>query len=400
MSDPRKRRSAKWSAKACDICGESRKLESLGARSYLAPTRRYLFEFELRDVLCLRCGFVFAGDIPDEPFLFDYYQDSFTSLSEYRPLVPDFNVESRLGPIRQHLSAGSTILEVGANTGSFCTVLERAGYEAHGIDPVSDESTSNVGRLGSQNTNNRRYDASASYYVAEHVPFGRLWLEDVKKSLKDGGLLFIEVPHFESHPAESLNKEHLLHFTPRSLTQLLNGCGFQVLEENKSPASVYFGFSTTARLTSAGAAERIEAPKLDQTRLTYKRGIELIGRQAEQYRQKAASLLTAIKRLSRREKVKVLFWAANEHASGIANELRSLVEAPFEIIDSSTQKIGCSHDGFNSPVQAPRIATKDESHRLFVLCSPVWNVEIRKQIEAMGLENITIIDGLNAADIE
>src|SRR5665213_3208808 len=88
---PNLHRQATWSAKGCDVCLESVALEGLGKRIYLQQTRSAVFEFKLDDVLCRKCGFVFAAQFPDDRFLREYYADAFTLDSSGYKIDPDFD---------------------------------------------------------------------------------------------------------------------------------------------------------------------------------------------------------------------------------------------------------------------------------------------------------------------
>ncbi|HLT76134.1 MAG TPA: hypothetical protein VKZ87_02000, partial [Ferrovibrio sp.] len=89
----------------------------------------------------------------------------------------------------------------------------------------------------------------------------------------------------------------------------------------------------------------------------------------------------------------VCFWAANEHASRIASHLAEKELRPV-VVDNARSKIGTFHLGFSTPVARPIPEQLRSRHIIFVLCSPSWNSEIRKQISAMDLRSYEIIPGV------
>jgi hypothetical protein len=236
---------SRWRPKPCDICGAKTGLKTLGRRKYLCASNGADYEIKLRDTLCERCGFVFAGETPDPHFLKRFYEDSLAPRSDRAIAPPAFDHENRLRALRKHLPRGASVLEIEAN---------------------------------SEKSKGAAFDAVASYYVLGRALDARAWIRQAASRLKDGGFLFIEVADFEKFPAESLNKENLLHFTPYHLSRLLESCGFRVLKTDRQNASRYFGFLTVARLASSEAALYRDNPPLNHQAVgisesAYKKGL-------------------------------------------------------------------------------------------------------------------------------
>jgi len=409
MEETRAKRQAVWTTKACDICGESENVTTLGTRAYQVPTRHYIFEIIMNDVVCESCGFVFARQVPDDAFLFDYYMDAHTLGSEYQNIEPDFDVNARLKLVQEHLPEGTSVLEIGAHAGDFCETLSNHGYYAIGLDPLDSDTKDvvlqtfvagnvQVANLALQES----FDAVISYYVLEHVINARAWLSEAKAYLKDEGILIIEVPNFGHWPAESLNHEHFLHLTPFHLEKLLANAGFEKLADETTRASRYFGFVLVGRLRDKGAvgntASRLMLSDLERSRLVelskqkYCDAQESRDREDRRTRALANELWARIRALQPKD-IKVYFWAANQYATNIALKLAEGDQVETFIVDNSATKIGTPHEGFERSICAPVFETRDASHRIFVLCSPAWNWQISNQIQEMALEDITIIDG-------
>lgn len=395
--DARPVRRTRWDPKACDICGAANGARTLGRRTYLCPARRSRYEMAHTDKLCGRCGFVFSGRVPQDAFLNKYYADSFTLTSKHATIAPAFDSDGRIRQLKKYLSSGASVLEIGANTGEFCRSLKKSGFRAEGVDPVAGASAERGVRRGFVRGKGRArgaFDAVVSYYVLEHVTDARGWLRSALAKLKKGGYLFIEVPDFENHPAESLDKEHLLHFTPHHLKRLLVSAGFRMVKVDRGQASQFFGFLAVAKWEgrpSARPAERAEGKRIKAGAATYYRGLKELEAKERRCRKKAEKIHAQVRKAGK--KAEVIFWAANEYATGIGREFRQLSRLDPVIVDSSEKKIGCYHEGFQRPIAAPAFR-KTGAHRFFVLCSPAWNGAIREQIRGMDLGRFTLIDAL------
>jgi SAM-dependent methyltransferase len=392
-------RTSTWSPKNCDVCGGS-KLELLGVRNFSQRNRSAVYKFELKDTLCLSCGFVFAGEVPDAEFLNEYYADAFTpdSLAEM-PIKPDYNSLTRIQAIQQFLPLGSKILEIGSNTGEFCGDLIRAGYEALGVDPVAPgaHSGNQVGFLDGTGLKigagiaNSGFDAVVSYYVLEHVQDARKWISSWDSLLREGGKVFIEVPNFYSYPRESLVHEHLLHFSPVHLAALLQSLDFEVLSADLGVASRPFGFCLVAAKTKSklNLDSFIGAGLVEKGRSAYVAASRLQQREDAAYKAMVANLGESLSG----EPIQFICWGANRFAARAFNELTSALQAnDVVVVDNSLQKIGLRVEELPIEVAKPDFARRAPKKRVFLLCSPSHNPAIRAQILGMQLENVEIFD--------
>jgi 2-polyprenyl-3-methyl-5-hydroxy-6-metoxy-1,4-benzoquinol methylase len=404
-SSPLPLRPAKtWTAKVCDVCGEGTSLRAQPRRRYELSTRKHRVEMLLDDVICERCGFLFAGRVPDVEFISDFYRDAHTPNSAIRDIKPDFDAEARLTTLRKHLKQGCTVLEIGANDGAFTKVLREYGFNAVGLDPLETARKEFVvsafaadgSETGTLQPARKKYDAVTAYYVLEHVSDARAWLAEARDYLAPGDILIIEVPDFESHPVESLYPEHFLHLTPAHLSRLLQVCGFEILECGEARPSRYFGFTAVARRVetvmppsplaaeqSAQAVERTEQRRAD--------ALALIA--AEEQRMSKLAEHVISKLATSTTPPAVFAWAANIHATRIARALKALrPDLVVTAVDSAVSKMGTLHDGFASPVIKPEFSAAHSESYLFLLCSPNWNADIRDQILSLGLPNVETIN--------
>jgi SAM-dependent methyltransferase len=155
---------------------------------------------------------------------------------------------SRLEWIGQRQPAGS-MLEIGCATGEFVAAAADAGYRAFGCD-TSGWAVERAAELGRGEVTagtlsdwrgahpDMRVDAAAAFHVIEHLREPGALLEEARSVLTPGGMLFLEVPNYGSAAARrdgaawaaAMLDDHFHHFTPGSISRLLDDRGFEVLQ--------------------------------------------------------------------------------------------------------------------------------------------------------------------------
>lgn len=378
-----------WYRRDCDICGETNEIRTLSERSEKAYTRNQIFIMEFVDAVCENCRFVFSRAVPSDSFLFEYYSDGFNYQSEHIDINPDYDEEARIDTIKQHISGRSKIAEVGASTGEFCETLRKRGFQAKGIDPIAyDEGDVTTAFVGKDDTLDDTYDAIVSYYVLEHVTDTNKWLTEVTDTLSEGGIIILEVPNFQEYPRESLINEHFSHFTPTHLKSLLKKNGIAPLNINKEDTSRYFGVEIVGKYIGDSGKRFSKESHWDISDAIecYEEGQE----EKRKMKHHCKSIAEKIKQSRPSDTTQIYFWAANDYATDIANNLDT---NKTYIFDNDSSRIGTKHPGFPHPIRPPEFEKNTDNHRIFVLCSPAWNDDIKKQIKNMELKDITIIDG-------
>ena len=380
-----------WTPAPCDVCGSGRH-EMLGERRHVVRGRTRKFEMALQDAVCVECGFVFAARRPDEAFLMDYYRDAHIG---HRGGELHFDAEARSATVRRHAPAGGRIVEVGANDGAFTEILRSQGFEAFGFDPVEADEASAVakGFAGAQGAAAPDGDADAvvAYYVLEHVTDPRTWLAELHGYLKPGGVLIVEVPHYLTHPEDSLNMEHLLHFTPESLARMLAACGFEPVET--PAATVAYGQAAVARKASSVALPAATADAIQDALDAYRRAAQARRRRAEAAARASARAIA----LAQSPRTPVFLWGVNEYAERAAPLLRDYFQSVIAL-DKSPSKVGGAFADLPDPVAHPD-STASVTDAIFLVCSPNWNTQIAAEIEARTHRALAIIDAVTGEQI-
>ena len=170
------------------------------------------------------------------------------------------------------------VLDVGAGQGHLVHCFRSMGFTADGVEP------SPAGREAARGlyaidlfdrvpTGETTYSLVTLIHCLEHArdPVGLL--EDVRRVVRPGGTVFIEVPNAESiemwvprRRREILDvPAHLFHFVPRTLTLTLERAGFRVTEVTLSnPRPLERAFSLWARIRASGRSSTGGASKAPQ----------------------------------------------------------------------------------------------------------------------------------------
>lgn len=389
----------KWTEFACDICG-SKSARVLGDRTHKVAGKTSDFDMKFHDVSCNDCGFVYEGKRPSEAFLMEFYSDAHDIFSSDVKIEVDYNINNRLQILKDHLPKGARIAEIGAGAGHFCKDMKDHGYDAVGIDPKRqdereglinafvDEKSSGEGLDGN-------YDAVVSYYVMEHVQNPREWLTQISRLLKPGGLMVIEVPNFATHPYESLNFEHMAHFSPEPLEELLRQHGFKIISAAGYPPSRYFGFFAIGTLEKP---ELLDSPlpcalkdpsRADKSQAIYN-SARLEMERLEKIAQKTAQNIRAAKAAN--PALKICFWAVNDYSVRTARALPEFLDELY-LFDNARAKIGQVFEPFRHAAIKPDAGWNPSEPKLLVLCSPAANHLIREQISTQNFKNCQILDG-------
>jgi SAM-dependent methyltransferase len=181
---------------------------------------------------------------------------------------------NRVDWIRGRMPSGR-LLEVGAATGEFVATALRAGYRVTGIETSewavknSRTITQAVHHLDLRGLHEQypdeRFDGAAAFHTLEHIHEPRDFLAELRTVIKPGGLLFLEVPNGASRDARpaghgwwmSRFHDHVYHYNPASLRQMLDACGFARVKTTTHPGWIYSSdpaWKKTARIMKARQA--------------------------------------------------------------------------------------------------------------------------------------------------
>ena len=203
-----------------------------------------------RVVVCQKCGFAFADNIPEQKDFNHYY----AKMSKYefndhegRASRAHFNHYSNMvNYIIPHVpDRDARILDIGCSTGGLLWIFKSQGYsQLKGIDPSPlcvrtarklyglDVSVDDIANYSAA----RKYDVVILSATLEHLAAINESIEKIRSLMSDTGLLFIEVPDTErfdayiTAPFQQFSVEHINYFSRISLKNFLSRHFFEVFD--------------------------------------------------------------------------------------------------------------------------------------------------------------------------
>lgn len=203
----------------------------------------YLQGVGFRLIRC-QCGMIRTADFGAHALSYDS-DDYFVVRNQYVQQWEMFTVlfGELLSKICRFRSGG-TLLDIGAGVGTLVGVAANRGFMARGIEIspwaarfAREEKGLDIrtGFLEEADFPDRHFDVITINHVLEHLPEPVAVITEVRRVLKDDGLLVVGVPNIDSVMARlkgvkwaSLRPtEHIWHFTPVTLRRLLRQEGFR-----------------------------------------------------------------------------------------------------------------------------------------------------------------------------
>jgi SAM-dependent methyltransferase len=210
---------------------------------------------------CVQCGFKHIIAIPTEEELEQVYRDDYYTqekplyLERYHADLEWWNTvyTRRYEILEQHLlTSQRKILDIGSRPGYFLLNGKNRGWDVKGVEPslqaaeyskaldldvenlfYSEQSASNLGK----------FDAVNMGEVLEHLPNPAALLKLVHKQLNSSGLVCLIVPN-DFNPFQLVLRDqmgfspwwvapphHINYFDFKSLYNLVNKCGFEIVHQ-------------------------------------------------------------------------------------------------------------------------------------------------------------------------
>jgi 2-polyprenyl-3-methyl-5-hydroxy-6-metoxy-1,4-benzoquinol methylase len=271
----------------CDLCGSS------------SHDRRYRFH-DLDVLKCRECGLVFIEMHDPDLLPKDVYDpDYFNDRGEYFLHVSDQDIDQVTGShmdsfrqglelLRKYKGGGGKLLDVGCAVGVFLSMAENRGWNVTGVD-ISEYAVSQArkkcggevfsGDLAELRFTDASFDVITLWDVVEHFSRPSETLREAHRILKDDGIILMDTPNEEAlirkvayriyqllggriaYPAEKLyHLYHLFYFSEKTLTRLLDKCGFEAIEVIRKPIPLEKGRGTRLERYMVKALGALERP--------------------------------------------------------------------------------------------------------------------------------------------
>jgi len=237
-----------YTHETCPIC-EGNKFES-----FLKAVDYTVSQDTFQIVKCISCGFHFTNPIPDEDKIGDYYKsESYISHSSTNlGLINKIYQRVRKHTLKQKLklvkkwAKGDNVMDIGAGTGHFLSICQKAGFNVLGLEPDQDarrfaETHLNVKLQPTEelyDLGHNSKDIITMWHVLEHVYHLKKDVKQISKVLKDDGTLIVAVPNMGSFDAQHYGAHwaaydlpiHLYHFQPKDIANLFDRVNMEVVE--------------------------------------------------------------------------------------------------------------------------------------------------------------------------
>ncbi|RJQ47073.1 MAG: class I SAM-dependent methyltransferase [Gaiellales bacterium] len=272
---------------SCAICGADSNRQLFMARDkvFYGDGREYPV------VECRQCGLVYLNPRPGGRAKAAYYENEYPfcmsdgcsqPLAHYQPVI-DRLMERDPG----------RVLDVGTGNSPFLPEMKQLGWEAAGTEvaePLADHFreqhgiTLHIGELEDIGFEDDSFDAVTVMGVLEHVPHPRRFLEEVRRILRDGGLMALWCFN-RGLEARLLGRYWLGFDTPRhfysfsydTMLRLLAETGFELKGSLFRPIS-YASYSGVWAYQRARNRLRAQHERMPTYRLHLPAALELVSR--------------------------------------------------------------------------------------------------------------------------
>jgi ubiquinone/menaquinone biosynthesis C-methylase UbiE len=210
-------------------------------------------------VQCQRCGLVYTDPRPDGSDILETYQavEDPLYIEEREGRVLTF--EHHLRPLERLTGPPEErpLLDVGAYTGVFVEIAAEHGWDAWGVEPsrwaVEQARARGLqmvqGTLETADLPEAHFDVVTMWDVIEHLTNPSEALEHAHRLLKPGGFLVVHTIDIESLFARMMGPRwpwlmemHIYYFSQRTLSLMLQACGFRVLSDKPQGRYLRLGY--------------------------------------------------------------------------------------------------------------------------------------------------------------
>ena len=161
------------------------------------------------------------------------HTDSKRSLFEKTyQIVKNRALKNKLKLINSEAEKGH-VLDIGAGTGDFLSLLKTNGWHITGIEPNDKAKKIAISKgitfaSSTEKLQTHSFDVITMWHVLEHVPDVQNQISELKRIVKPGGTIFVAVPNFNSFDAHYYGNfwaaydvpRHLWHFSKTAIDKL------------------------------------------------------------------------------------------------------------------------------------------------------------------------------------
>ena len=219
-------------------------------------------------VRCRRCDLARTAPAPTDEELDGYYPQGYHSTTKrYRggmDRILSMVHRSRIRTLERLIGGTGSALDIGCGPGVLINQMRSRGWKVRGTErsPSAARQAREVFHLDVSAVDveelvaaGASYDAVILWHVAEHLHTPEVTVRAIARLLRPGGVMLVAVPNFGS-PEARIGRagwfhldvpRHLVHFTPATLTAILDATGFRPVKvTHLVPEYDLFSFVQTA----------------------------------------------------------------------------------------------------------------------------------------------------------
>lgn len=232
----------------CKICGSTEFTTYLECSDFFFTKEKFIL------VSCNTCGFVFINPRPEtEKLQYYYHSDEYISHSgNKKGLVNSIYLKIRNYTHHKKLhlvekrSNGKNILDIGCGSGELLKLFKDNKWEVLGVEPNTNARNFAITSLRIKVIDEPELSSIPSqsmnvitmWHVLEHVSDLNLRMSELKRIIKNDGVIIIAVPNYRSYDASYYGKywaaydvpRHLYHFSQDTMKKLLLKHQFEIID--------------------------------------------------------------------------------------------------------------------------------------------------------------------------
>ena len=321
-----------YAKRECNICN-SFKLESLWSYKHYSPTEKKTFIWNINNVRCKNCGFIFVSPVPSTKSLNLYYKHLH---SIFLNQDADYSIKRRLSIINKYIGKKKLFLEIGGNsTDDFFFEIKKIFEKAISVEVNQDKKNS---YQSINNVNKNNFDAIGAYFVLEHVGDPLKFLKDCDAKLAKNGRIIIEVPNVLEYEKKSdgLMFEHLNHFSPESLEMLASKAGLKKVFIGKkcSRSFGFIGVFEKQNILKVKLPKNIKEIMVKRDYEIFKKGVIKV--------KKFYNRINSLANIIDKNKGEILIWGANINTSILTSKHK--FKNKITVVDSDPRKKSYLYD--------------------------------------------------------
>jgi 2-polyprenyl-3-methyl-5-hydroxy-6-metoxy-1,4-benzoquinol methylase len=246
--------------KLCPLC------ESQNISANLYCTDNFISKEVFQIAKCLKCGFLFTQDIPDEKEIGAYYEsDDYISHSDtikgfsnkLYHLARNLMLKRKTGIVRKVTGINSgNLLDIGSGTGHFAHAMDKVGWQVKGMEINKKARNYSKQKFGLEiidphdilTLQPASFECITLWHVLEHFHDPFRYINEIHRLLKPEGICLIALPNSNSYDA-AIYKEfwaaydvprHFWHFSPETFKLFIHNSGLKLFKIMNLPLDVFY----------------------------------------------------------------------------------------------------------------------------------------------------------------